>query len=89
MKTSLSILALSLASALLAACAADPATPSGATAETAAAKSDLVCSREYATGSNIAVTKCRTTEQAEAEKAAAAQSLGRSSGGPNAKQGGG
>ena len=87
MKNSLAILALSLSSALLAACAAEPA--SGATTEATAAKSDLICSREYATGSNIAVTKCRTTEQAEAEKAAAAQSLGRSSGGPNAKQGGG
>jgi hypothetical protein len=49
----------------------------------------MICGREYATGSNIAVTRCRTTEQAEAEKAAAAQSLGRSTGGPNAKQGGG
>lgn len=89
MKNSLSILALALSSALLAACAADPATPSSATTDAGTAKSDMVCSREYPTGSNIAVTKCRTTEQAEAEKAAATRSLGRSNGGPNAKQGGG
>jgi len=88
MKNPLAILVLSVSSALLAACAAEPATPTDATTQAAAAKSDLICSREYATGSNIAVTRCRTTEQAEAEKAAAAQSLGRSSGGPNAKQGG-
>lgn len=89
MKTSLSILACSLSSALLAACAADPATTSGTTTEAAVAKSDVICSREYATGSNIAVTKCRTTEQAEAERAAAERGLGRATGGPNAKQGGG
>ena len=89
MKTSLSILAFSVSSALLAACAADPATPSGAATETAAAKSDMVCSREYPTGSNIAVTKCRTTEQVDAQRAAAERRLGRSTGGPNAKQGGG
>jgi hypothetical protein len=89
MKNSRSLLALCLLGALLAACAVEPATPGAATTEATAAKSDLICGREYATGSNIAVTKCRTTEQAEAEKAAAAQSLGRSSGGPNAKQGGG
>ena len=88
MKSSFSILALSLSGALLAACAADPAAPTVAT-EASAEKSDMVCSREYATGSNIAVTKCRTTEQAEAEKAAAERNLGRSTGGPNAKQGGG
>jgi len=89
MRTSFSILALSLASVLVAACAADPATPPAATADAAAKPSDVVCGREYMTGSNIATTKCRTTEQAEVEKAAATRSLGRSTGGANAKQGGG
>jgi len=89
MKSSFSILALSLATALVAACAAEPSAPGGATTETAAAPSDMICGREYATGSNIAVTRCRTSEQAQAEKDAATRSLGRSTGGPNAKQGGG
>jgi hypothetical protein len=89
MKSSFSILALSLSSALLAACAVEPAAPAAAGAtEAAAASSDLICGREYMTGSNIAQTKCRTREQAEAEKDAATRSLGRTTGGPNAKQGG-
>ncbi|MBV9891980.1 MAG: hypothetical protein JO090_13980 [Rhizobacter sp.] len=87
MKTSLSVLALSLSTALLGACAAEPAAPTAADA--AAPKGDMICGREYATGSSIAVTNCRTTEQAQAEKAAADRSLGASSGGSNAKPGGG
>jgi hypothetical protein len=90
MKSSFSILALSLSSAFLAACAVDPATPAADGAkEAAAAPSDLICGREYMTGSNIAQTKCRTREQAEAERAAAERNLGRSTGGSNAKPGGG
>jgi hypothetical protein len=89
MKSSFSILALSLSSVLVA-CAADPAAPvADATKEAAAAPSDLICGREYMTGSNIAQTKCRTREQAEAEKTAAERNLGRSTGGSNAKPGGG
>ena len=90
MKSSFSILALTLSSALLAACAAEPAAPAAeATKDASAATSDLICGREYMTGSNIAQTKCRTREQAEAERATAERSLGRSTGGPNATQGGG
>ena len=87
MKSSLSILVLSCSTALLGACAADQATPTAT--EAAARNSEMICGREYATGSNIAVTKCRTTEQAQAEKAAAERSLGGSSGGSNAKPAGG
>jgi hypothetical protein len=66
----------------LVACAAEPA------AQTNSAASDLVCTREYPIGSNIPVTKCRTHEQVEAEKAAATEGLRRTqAGGPNAKMG--
>jgi len=49
---------------------------------------DLVCTREYPTGSNIPLTKCRTRSQVETEKAVATENLRRNqTGGPNAKPG--
>ncbi|MFO1220978.1 MAG: hypothetical protein U1E89_21665 [Burkholderiaceae bacterium] len=71
-------------------CAAAPSPPPAvATAVAAEQKSgDMVCTREYPTGSNIPITKCRTREQIEAERAAAHEGLRRhQTGGPNAKMG--
>ena len=86
---------MSLATLFLVACAADPAvqsttgapaTPAGTTA--VAGGDELVCTREYPTGSNIPVNKCRTRAQVEAEKAASAEALRRTqAGGPNVKMG--
>lgn len=93
--------ALPLIVLLLAACAAEPTAPSknaaaatqavAAPAATASGeKDDMVCTREYPTGSNIPITKCRSRQQIEAEKAAAMESLRRNqTGGPNTKMGGG
>jgi hypothetical protein len=58
--------------AVLLACAAEPAQRS------AAADGDMVCKREYPTGSNLPVTKCRTRAQIEADQAAANEALQRS-----------
>jgi hypothetical protein len=93
MKPQLSPCALLLSTLILAACAAEPSVPAN-TAGVASAASDgsseMFCSREYPTGSNIAVTICRTKEQVAAEKAAGTENLRRSqTGGPNAKPGGG
>ena len=83
-----------LSTLILAACVAEPPVPANATnvssAASGAGSSEMFCSREYPTGSNIAVTVCRTKEQVAAEKAAGTENLRRSqTGGPNAKQGGG
>lgn len=98
MRTSTATHALSLIVLFVVGCAAEP-TPSGTTgsvaqpapAATAAGGSDeMVCSREYPTGSNIPITKCRSRQQIEAEKAAAMEGLRRNqTGGPNTKMGGG
>jgi hypothetical protein len=84
-----------VASVLLAACGAPSSVQTAAAPEapasTAAAGSgdDLICTREYPTGSNIPVRKCRTLAQIEADKAASTESLRRvQAGGPNAKLGG-
>jgi hypothetical protein len=98
MKASL-VYALSLSALLLAACAAEPAAqatskaPAAAdqpkAAATAAADNDTICTREYPTGSNIPLTKCRTRAQVEAEKAAAEDSMRRvQTSGPAMKKGG-
>ncbi len=87
MRIPLTTLALSLSSALLAACAAEPAPPS-TVPEAAATQSDVVCSREYPTGSNMAVTKCRSREQAEMEKAVAERTLGHPNSGTGLSPGG-
>jgi hypothetical protein len=93
MKPLLSTCASLLSALLLAACAADPAASTVATATPASGAdhtaSDVICAKEYPTGSNIAVTKCRSREQVEAEKANASHGLARGqAGGPNAKMGG-
>lgn len=86
--------ALSLTALLLAACATEPAASAApptapAPAATAVGQEESVCVREYATGSNIAVTRCRTRAQIDAEKFAATENLRRAqTGGPNAKPGG-
>jgi hypothetical protein len=73
---------------ILAACASERPAQIGVTAD--AADADTVCTREYPTGSNIPLTKCRTRAQVETEKAAAAENLRRSqTGGTNAKIGSG
>lgn len=77
---------------LLVGCATEPTgqTAAAPAAATADAKDEMVCSREYPTGSNLPITKCRSRAQIEAEKAAATESLRRNqTGGPNAKMGGG
>jgi hypothetical protein len=76
---------------LLAACAAEPAGPAATPATASSSgKDEMICSREYPTGSNIPITKCRTREQIEAEKAAAVEGMRRSqTGGPGAKRGDG
>jgi len=87
--------AMSMASVLLVACAAAPAVQTAsvpeapASAAAAGSGDDLICTREYPTGSNIPVRKCRTLAQIEADKAASNESLRRAqAGGPNAKLGG-
>jgi curli biogenesis system outer membrane secretion channel CsgG len=77
-----------LATVVIAGCSTEPAARTSAAPNQAA--SDMVCAREYPIGSNIPVTKCRTREQIEADKAAATENLRRpQTGGPNAKMGGG
>lgn len=94
MKFRASVPTLSLTALLLAACATEPAAPvaqstAPAAAVAAAGQEESVCVREYATGSNIAVTRCRTRAQIDAEKFAATENLRRAqTGGPNAKPGG-
>jgi hypothetical protein len=92
MKTVFSLCAVVLTGSLMAACASDAATvasvaPAASGADRAG--SDMICAKEYPTGSNIAVTKCRTREEVEAERAAGAQGVGRAqAGGPSTKMGG-
>jgi len=87
MRFRLSAQALSLAALILSACATEP--PVQAQAAPSQNAGDLVCTREYPIGSNIPITKCRTREQVDAEKAAAVEGLRRATtGGPNAKIGG-
>ncbi len=64
---------------LLLACSAEPvgAGNDGGSAQKTAA-GDMVCKREYPTGSNLPVTKCRSRKQIEAEQAAANEALQRS-----------
>lgn len=91
MKTFRTTPALSLVAMLLAACAAEPVGQPATAAAAAApgAQDEMVCTREYPTGSNIPLTKCRTRAQIEAEKAAATEGLRRlQTGGPNAKRDG-
>jgi len=73
---------LSLSTLLpLLACAGDPATQAGPVDQQAA--SDMVCTREYPTGSNIPITKCRTREQVEEERRSGREALSRrQTGGP-------
>jgi len=86
---------VSLLALVLVACAGEPvstAAPAAQTQQAAASaaggESESVCVREYATGSNIAVTRCRTRAQIDAEKFAATENLRRAqTGGPNAKPG--
>ena len=85
---------LSLTTLLLAGCAAEPVaathpstTPTEAQ-KSAAAGDDTVCSREYPTGSNIPVTKCKTRAQIEKEQAAAHETMRRAQTlRPNARMG--
>ena len=92
MKPHLSLCALVLFASLVG-CASEPTTPTiassaAASSPSAGSASDVICAKEYPTGSNIAVTKCRTPEQMASQKAAA-QGLARGqAGGPNAKMGG-
>lgn len=66
------------AAVLTAACAADPATTADAPRAAQATQADnKVCVREYPIGSSVPVTRCRTPEQIEAERAAAAETARR------------
>jgi len=87
--------AASLATVFLVACAADPvgqtteASAKQANAPVAANGDELVCTREYPTGTNIPVKKCRTRAQIDEEKAAAVDTLRRAQAvGPTIKTGG-
>lgn len=55
-------------SLLLAACASPPAEPIVASAAAAASAPTQTCSREFAIGTGIASTRCRSREQADAER---------------------
>jgi len=58
-------------------------------AAAAGSNDDMVCTREYPTGSSIPITRCRSRQQIEAEKAAATEALRRGqTGAPNVKMGG-
>jgi hypothetical protein len=65
---------------LLLACAAEPVA-----ATNVASDGEMVCKREYPTGSNLPVTKCRTRAQIEAERAAANEALQRTTIGGSAR----
>ena len=84
---------LLLSTSILAACAAQPPAPAPADAAVpvAASQSDSICSKEYPTGSHIAVTTCRTREQVEAERRAGTKDMERAQtgGGTQLKKGGG
>jgi len=85
---------LSLTTLLLGACASEAVEPTNPSANpagtqtTAAAGDDTVCTREYPTGSNIPVTKCKTRAQIEKEQAAAHETMRRAQTlRPNARMG--
>jgi len=59
---------------LVAACAANTADPASQPEQAANAS---VCTREYPTGSNYPVTKCRARDQVEAERRAGQEALQR------------
>jgi hypothetical protein len=89
MKPGFLLHALLLPTTILAACAADPPAPAKDPSSTATvASSDMICAKEYPTGSYIAVMKCRTREQVESERLGAERGLRRAqTGGPNAQAG--
>jgi hypothetical protein len=70
-------LALAAFASLLGACATTNGTTN--TAEAQKPAEGLVCSQERPIGSNIAVTRCRTSEQIQREREAASNTLS----GPN------
>jgi hypothetical protein len=72
--------AVSSIAVLVLGCAAEPVADTNV-----AGDGDMVCKREYPTGSNIPVTKCRTRAQIEAEKTAANESLRRTTIGGSVK----
>lgn len=77
MRTPLSALVL----LSLMACAADPAAEHATLSQ---ADDQMVCTRDYPTGSSIPITKCRTREQIERERKVGQDALLRTqSGGPN------
>jgi len=57
---------LTLACLQLAACAVEPV--AGARVEAEAETDEMVCTREYRTGSNFAVTTCRTRSEREDQR---------------------
>ena len=71
---------------LLVGCAADPAAPTNQPDQVA---SDMVCTREYPTGSTIPMTKCRTPEQLERERRIGQETIRRNTTGTAATKPGG
>jgi hypothetical protein len=67
------------ASSLVVACASEPTKIAGQTEQTA---NDTVCTREYPTGSNIPMTKCRSPEQVEKERRIGQETIRRKTPGP-------
>jgi hypothetical protein len=75
MKFSFLVAASSLASVLLVGCAGDPQKQTNAAGADNA--DELVCTREYPTGSNIPIKRCRSRAQIEEERAAAVETIRR------------
>lgn len=80
---------LSMSALLLVACANEPIASAASNEQQSALRSDdTVCAREYPTGSNIPITKCKTRAQIEKEQAAAHETMRRAQTlRPNARMG--
>ncbi|HTP72212.1 MAG TPA: hypothetical protein VML58_08330 [Burkholderiaceae bacterium] len=70
---------------LLVGCAAEPTDP----ARPEQVANDMVCTREYPTGSSIPMTKCRSSEQLERERRMGQETIRRNTTGTAATKPGG
>lgn len=75
------------AALLVASCAADPITPKDQPEQNAS--DDVVCTREYPTGSSIPMTKCRPSDQIARERRLGQEFLRRNTTGTAATKPGG
>jgi len=74
------------ASVLVVACAAEPTPPTDQPDQTAG---DMVCTREYPTGSTIPMTKCRSPDQITRERRVGQETIRRNTTGTAATKPGG